>query len=205
MGAAHNLANGATPAYKRVLTFANMVRSEQRLDLSAGSMSKTGRRHDVAIDGAGFFALLATDGRRLSRDGHFTRGTSGVLTGAQGLPVQSVSGSEIVLPDAEFRILEDGVVIAAGEPVGQIAIMEFSGDTRPVAAEAGLFAEGTEPAAPVERPRLRLGMLEASNVSMSDDMATLMEAGRQAELGQRLVHIQDEMMERVLTTIGQPA
>ena len=54
----------------------------------------------------------------------------------------------------------------------------------------------------VAEPMIRQGMVESSNVSMGDEMVTMMAAMRQAEGGARLVQVYDELMGRALTTLG---
>ena len=54
-----------------------------------------------------------------------------------------------------------------------------------------------------EQPVVRQGMVEASNVSMADEMLALMAALRSAESAQRVVQVYDDLMGRALTAFGQ--
>jgi len=49
---------------------------------------------------------------------------------------------------------------------------------------------------------IRQGMLESSNVSLGDEMVTMMTAMREAEGGSRLIQTYDDLIERAVTTFG---
>jgi flagellar basal-body rod protein FlgF len=55
----------------------------------------------------------------------------------------------------------------------------------------------------VMMPTIRQGTLEASNVVNGADMVSIMESMRRAEVGQKLVHTYDDMLGRVISTLGQ--
>jgi flagellar basal-body rod protein FlgG len=46
-------------------------------------------------------------------------------------------------------------------------------------------------------------MIENSNVSVGDEMVTMMTALRQSEGGARLVQVYDDLLGRALSTLGQ--
>jgi flagellar basal-body rod protein FlgG len=46
-------------------------------------------------------------------------------------------------------------------------------------------------------------MIEASNVSLGDEMVAMMTALRQAESGARLAQLYDDLMGRAITTLGE--
>src|SRR5580658_10224855 len=50
-----------------------------RLDLGQGEIKATGNPLDLALNGPGFFAFQAEDGIRDTRDGAFSRSSTGVL------------------------------------------------------------------------------------------------------------------------------
>lgn len=52
---------------------------------------------------------------------------------------------------------------------------------------------------------VRTGMLEASNVTLGDEMTQTMVAMRQAESGARLIQLYDELMGRAAVTFGGKA
>ncbi|WCM29993.1 hypothetical protein NDN01_25485 [Sphingomonas sp. QA11] len=71
------------------------------------------------------------------------------------------------------------------------------------AIDGSLFRLGTGEAEEVADPLVRQGMTEASNVSVGDEMVTMMAALRQAESGARLVQTYDDLLGRAITTFGQ--
>lgn len=206
--AAQNISNISTPGYKRRASFAAFVTASEQVqtetgpDLSAGKLADTGNPYDLAISGRGFFTVSGPSHALYTRQGQFKRDADGRLVTGQGYPVQAQGGGEIVLKSADFKVLEDGVVLEGREPVAKLAIVDFaSADAH--YAEVGLFSAPEAAVQPVEAPQLRQGMLESSNVSMGDEMITMMEALRRAETGQRLVGVYDDLMGRVLTSLGQ--
>ena len=78
--AGQNMANAATPAYKRKIPFSTLVqmntdgeviapKAEVVTDFTSGKLSQTGSPSDLAIAGPGYFALRSEAGRRRAR-GH---------------------------------------------------------------------------------------------------------------------------------------
>jgi flagellar basal-body rod protein FlgF len=203
----------ATPGYRARHSFAETLstaadglqsRTEQvsRLSLAAGQLSETGGATDLAIDGEGFFALRSETGVFYSRNGQFTRSADGRLVNGDGLAVQGVGGGDVVLPEGEVSISAAGVITAGDRTLAQIAVATFAAiDARPEAG--GLISVAPESVSTVDAPMIRQGYLESSNVSLGDEMITLMEAVRRAETGQRLMNVYDDLLGRVITTFGQ--
>ena len=69
-----------------------------RLDLSQGTLERTGNDLDVALQGAGFFAVMAPGGIRYTRDGSFTLDKSGNLVTQQGDAVLSEQPNRAIKP-----------------------------------------------------------------------------------------------------------
>ncbi|MEO8113197.1 MAG: flagellar hook basal-body protein [Phenylobacterium sp.] len=211
--AAQNISNITTPGYKRRISFAKVLGAEtpsseqisgqMAPDFSAGKLTSTGNPSDLAIAGRGFFMVGAPGHPLYTRQGQFQRDADGRLVTAQGFPVQAQGGGDIVLKSADFKVLEDGSVLEDGAPVAKLAIVDFANPQAVTYAEGGMFSAPDAEVSQAEAPLLRQGMLEASNVSMGDEMVSMMEALRRAETGQRLVTAYDDLLARVLTTFGQ--
>lgn len=177
-----------------------------RADLSQGKMSETKNPLDLAISGAGFFQLRAGDDIVYSRQGQFRLAENGTVVTPQGHVLQQAGGGDLILDRAAVKILEDGTVLDEDKPVARIALFAWqdgsAGESAVHATGGSLFTfsgEAVEVAAPV----LRQGLVEASNVSMGDEMVTMMAAVRQAESGARLVQLYDDLMGRAITAFGQ--
>jgi flagellar basal-body rod protein FlgG len=211
---ANNIANVSTPGFKRQMSFsealsgaraggaAGLPSLSQRTDLTQGRMSSTGNPLDLAIGGPGFFQLRAGDKIVYSRQGQFRLAGDGTVVNAQGYVLQQAGGGDLVLERASVEILADGNVIDGGRPVGRIAVVAPGPDSKPAALGGSVFelpGGGEEVAA----PELRQGMVEASNVSMGDEMTGMMGTLRQAEVGARLVQVYDDLLGRAISSFGQ--
>lgn len=207
---ASNVANVATPGFKRQLSFtealaepggANGAAVRSRADLAPGSLSVTGNPLDLAISGSGFFRLRAGDAIVYSRQGQFRVSADGRVVDPQGAALQDAEGSDLVLDRSDVQIRADGTVLDQGLPVARIALFAPAEGAEPEGRGAYLrFA--ADAAEQVTGSELRQGMVEASNVTMGDEMVGMMAALRQAEGGARLVQVYDELIGRALTTFG---
>lgn len=212
--AAQNITNASTPGYRRRIGFdealsanapALAVRASvhDALDFAAGQLSTTGSPTDLAIAGDGFFAVRGDGDQLYTRQGQFHRDDQGRLVSAGGLALQMLEGGDLIVGDGDFQISADGVVTRGGEAIGRIALYDFANRAALSQQGAGMFAAGEAEAQQLQAPAIRQGMLEGSNVSMGDEMVTMMEAVRRAETGQRLVNTYDDLMGRALNLFGQ--
>lgn len=230
---AHNVANINTPGYRRAqVDFADLLYQETaagRLltgsgvrpmvvtqDLSPGPLEQTGRELDLAVDGQGFFVLLAPDGTlRYSRDGSLGVDAQGRLVSSQGLFLRldgPHDGVGRVPPGAmDLTVQGDGLVLCAvpdgGEPVqvGRIVIATplpaVPGQTAgmlPVGGNLFVPAGGTTlsfgAAGQAGTGTVRQGWLERSNVVLADELVELIMAQRSFELNSRAVQAADNML-----------
>lgn len=218
--AARNISNAQTPGYKREVAYAEIVAATQNGNVAAApqsvtpivesvissraaGLSDTGNALDLALAGEGF--LLLRDGERfyLSRGGQFRLDGAGGLEDAQGRKVQQAGGGDLLIDTDTPQILADGAVLSNGVPLGQIAIVqgkELAGNDglrRPISADAALALPE------VENPGLRQGMLERSNVVLSDEMVGLISNQRMAEAGAQMVRTYDGLLGQAIATFGR--
>ncbi len=218
---ATNVSNSSTPGFKRQGVFQIAAADIQtavlpearagaglamqlRTNFSTGSLKPTGNPLDLAIDGAGFFSLMASDGVRLTRGGQFQRQEDGTVVSAQGHALQDASGGDLVVgvPDPVF--LPDGTVLENGLPTGRVALVTVDETASLGITSGSLFVpQSGEDVAPMSGGVIRQGMLEGSNVAMPAEMLEMMEAVRQAETGARLIQLYDTLMGRAISTFGQ--
>lgn len=185
-----NVGNVSTPGYKRGVAYRTMqaaldadVPAASYRDDTQGKFQATGAPLDVAIDGEGWFDLRDGDRAVASRVGQFQRMDDGRLADMHGRIVQDAGGGDIVLERDDVRILPDGTILDGQRPVARIAVRSATGGTGGAS--------------------VRQFMVEASNVTLGDEMLAMMTAMREAEGGARLVQVYDELMGRALTTLGQ--
>jgi len=171
-----------------------------------GSMSETGNPLDMAISGNGFFRIEMPDGSiAYTRDGNFSRDSSGMIINNSGLPL----ASHIQIPkDAKgIQISQDGTVTAlmSGDnqkvELGQIEIARFSNPGGLEAKGNNLFRETEASGMPfVDHPgaegfgQVHQGFLEGSNVDVVKEMVDLIQAQRAYETNSKMVQSADQMM-----------
>jgi flagellar basal body rod protein FlgG len=207
---ANNIANASTDGYKADREFYSLYVAPEAegaeplatmpvierpwIDLSQGTIHTTGNPLDAALTGAGFFAVDGPSGPLYTRNGSFQLSKDGRLVTSEGYAVRSVGGQPIVLESLRsVDIAIDGTVRQAGNPVGQIEIVDF-----PVGA--GLSKQGSNylrAADPAKRAAasaaVEQGKLEASNAGSAEAAVRLVSVMRQFEMMQKAVTLGNEM------------
>ncbi|KAF0171660.1 MAG: flagellar hook basal-body protein [Hyphomonadaceae bacterium] len=182
-------------------TGVSRVQGHTRFD--QGALRATGATLDLAISGRGFFKIQGAETALYTRDGQFRRDETGRIVNAQGMALLGADGADIRLGDGHVEISPDGTVLEDGAPVGQIVVYDPEG-LSPAATGGGanFVAEGPNSAA-LERPLIRQGMLEMSNVELSTEMIALMSAVRGAEIGAKLMQTYDGALEQAIAAFGK--
>ena len=182
----------------------DVTRGGGKTDLRPGTVTGTGRDLDVAIEGRGFFEVETPAGLRYTRGGNFVRDTDGTLQTAEGFPVMGTDGA-ITLPVGQVTVMSDGNIRVGQAIVAKLKVMEFTNDAD-IPRESGTRFRPSDGAAPVESTTARLygGMLEHSNASVIDRMATMTEVMRSFESLQRGISIMlNEIDGRAITELGR--
>jgi flagellar basal-body rod protein FlgG len=210
---AQNVANVTTPGYKRRVSFERLISNDQTgdapttehvlgVDFSVGNTASTGQVFDLAISGEGFFVVRAPDGFRYTRAGQFHRNADGLLVTAQGFAVQG-RGGDVALKTDAVKVEADGTILDNGDARDRLALVRIADLKGAVAMEAGLFSAPDDQVTPMADVTVKQGMLESSNVSTADEMIAIMSAVRQAQAGQHLINVYDDLMGRAISTFGQ--
>jgi flagellar basal-body rod protein FlgG len=173
---------------------------------SQGDLENTKNELDLAIEGDGFFQIAMPNGETaFTRDGGFKLDSSGRIVNADGFALepeitisseaQSISvgmdGTVSVLEAGESTPTEVGTIELARfvNPAGMISmgknlymISEASGDA--MTGTAGEDGLGT----------IAQGFLEMSNVSVVDEMVSMITAQRAYEANSKSIQTADEML-----------
>lgn len=207
----NNVSNVSTPGFKRQVEFSDILsntdfpisRSRFRADFTQGALSVSGNPLDFAISGPGFFKLRFGSKLFYTRQGHFKISPDGSVVTSQGYALQQAGGGDLFLDPGQTELLEDGTVLVDGRPAGRVALFvpRESGSLTP--ATGTLFRADPNSMQEGSSARLRQGMVEGSNVSLGNEMVTMMTAVREAESGARLVQVYDDLIGRAITTFGQ--
>lgn len=212
---ANNVANANTTGFRREeAIFTEYVRrlsgapsiSETRIGASAmgeeqGELIETRSPLDIAIAGPGWFQVETPRGERLTRAGAFVRSPDGALATPEGYPVSGDGGAiQIPLTASRLVVAEDGTVSADGAPIGRIAL--FAADPTTLVREGDTLFRTTGDATALDRPKLRQGFVEGSNVNAVSEIARLIEVQRSYEMNQQLSANEDNRVRRALDALG---
>ncbi|SDV46952.1 flagellar basal body rod protein FlgF [Chitinasiproducens palmae] len=210
---ANNLANAETDGFRADLELAEdvpvagsrldarrMVRSQARSSMDAGTMVRTGRDLDLAIEGTGYFTVAGRDGEAYTRAGGFDVDGAGQLV-LHGRAVLGMGGP-IVLPEFERVFVgDDGTVSVTvpDEPTPQVVDRLLLVDPAPGTLrkdQYGLLVSADGASLPAsDAVKVLGGVLEGSNVSPVDELAAAMSASRSFELQMRLYRLAGSMAE----------
>lgn len=170
-----------------------------------GELRPTGQPLDIAIDGDGFLELLGPAGQSLLwRGGTLKVNADGVLAASNGMALKGMVS--IPMGATSITIGRDGIVRAvvdgAPEPVelGQIELALARDPSQLTLLGEGLYQAQSEADLVGVKPgeegggALVQGSVEGSNVSMSDEMVTLMLMQRAYAANAQIVQAGDQLM-----------
>ncbi len=171
-------------------------------------MQSTNLLTDVAIEGDGFYKILLPDGTyAYTRDGSFKIDSNRELVTSQGYKVLP----NILFPEEYIQnsitISKEGIVSVkidtSNEPIelGQIEISRFINPAGLSAIGSNLFKETAGSGQEIAgipgsegMGRLRQGILEMSNVSIAEEMVTMIVAQRAYEINSKAIQTSDNML-----------
>ena len=165
-------------------------------EMKAGTMMRTGRPLDIAMQGDTMMAVQTPDGGEgYTRRGDLTISATGLLQNGDGLPVMGESGPITVPTDSEVSIADDGAVMVHNRAtpeqppvqVERIKIASYQG-SRLEKDLTGMFrvpGGGVLPAD--EGARVLTGTLEQSNVEPTQVLVEMVEAQRMFDIRTKLI------------------
>jgi len=219
---ANNLANVATPGFKRDVgvgeSFSEMVVRSGRtpvgrlgmtsaitsayFDMSEGSVSNTDCPYDFAIEGDGFFAVETDWGIRYTRAGNFKLDADSYLVTMEGHRVLGDDGP--IRVDGQLVAGSDGVLYADGREIGRLLVVMPSSPDVLTKEGGGLFAaRGEVIPAGTGQVRVIQGALELSNVSVVREMVEMIAGYRVYEAAQRALLSHDACLDRAINEVGR--
>ena len=171
------------------------ILGETTLDLTQGSLTKTGNPLDVAIQGTGFFTVQTANGPMYTRDGAFKESAAGQLVTASGDAVMGTQGV-LQLPAGSVSISPDGTISANGAVVGKLAVVEFPAGTAIQSAGRTYYTAPAGTAKAATKSQLEQGALENSNVNPVTSVVALINAQRAADQVRRALTMFDSDMDK---------
>jgi flagellar basal-body rod protein FlgG len=179
-----------------------------------GNLTITDNATDVAIQGRGFFQVLLPDGTTAyTRNGAFSLDNTGQLvTAGNGYVIQPAT---TIPQDAQsLTIGADGTISvqlpgqAAPTVLGNLQLVDFVNPIGLQPVGENLFKETASSGAPVTGTpglagfgSLVNGALESSNVSVVEELVSLIETQRTYEMNAKVISAVDDMLQFVNQTL----
>jgi flagellar basal-body rod protein FlgF len=213
---ANNIANASTAAYhgdrvtfREALATARSVdvalvgSGATKLDSQPGALNPTDNPLDLALEGDGYFGIDTAKGPRYTRAGNFRLDDERKLVTSEGNAVRG-EGGPIAIPEGtqQIAIAADGSVSADGNIVGKLELTRFKANQ--MKREGGtLFSANGGPEAG-EPPKVRAGMIEASNVNVVRGVVDLVKVSRTYESLMRVIQGYHDVESRAARDLGSP-
>lgn len=175
-----------------------------RVDGQTGALTQTDNPLDLALEGDGMFAVQTPNGPRYTRAGNFQLDDARRIVNADGFQVRGEGGAAITIPPEAQLIAvgADGTVTADGAQVGKLELATFQ--PKQLKREgASLFSATGKPTAD-EPPKIRSGMLEASNVNVVRGVVDLVKVSRAYESLMRVIQGYHDVESRAARDLGGP-
>jgi len=221
---ANNLANSSAPGFKADREFYNLYVSQdaadgndgqspvtapviekQWTDFSQGTLTPTSNPLDLAITGAGFFAVTSPSGTLFTRDGSFRLSPQGELQTQEGYGVRDSNGNAIVLdPTKQTDIRADGTLRQDGVDVGQIEVVDFNNPQSLVKqGQNYFFADNGNTPLPASQAEVQQGKLESANFQTAESAVRLITVMRQFEGLQKAMSIATDMNKKAVEEVAR--
>lgn len=179
-------------------------------DFTQGGIVDTGNKLDVALLGPGFFKLQVQEGVLYTRDGNFSLNGQNQLVDMDGKFVLSNNNTPITIPNGDINISENGVISVDGQMLASLGIDNITntealkkvGDNNyqaivgPDGQPIPLQIQGFE-------GRTMQGHVESSNMNPIDGMVEMITLLREFEASQKVIRMEDEMLEKAATEIAK--
>ena len=169
---------------------------------SRGPITATGNPLDVALKTPNaMFAVQNADSTiSYTRDGSFSLNSNHELVTQSGALVLDSNKNPITLPPGQISIASNGTVsVTNGKSTTSAGTLGvFTGSFSKAGANLYTGSNVTD----VATPDLAAGSVEGSNVNAVESMLDLIRISRSYEMQQKSITQQDELSQKLLTTIG---
>lgn len=178
-------------------------------DFAQGSIVRTGKPLDVAIEGEGFLSVSDGQVTRYTRNGQFAINTTGELVLSSGngrWRVLDDGGAPIVVNQAAgaVKISQNGTLRQGQIVVAKLGLSTTEDKQRLRKVGQNLFDAAGVEMAPVDG-RFRPESREESNFDVMRGLVTMIESARAYQLNATLIQLQDQMTAQAVSTVGRVA
>lgn len=225
----NNMANTATPGYKRdkmiIRTFqdelvsriGNKVRSDRQAignsssivtahhvvtDYSHGGFEESNNNMAFAIRDKGYFAIQTKEGVGYTRSGDFTIDEEGYLCLGTAGRVLGDKGT-IYLGTDKIKADNYGTIYTEnGKYLGKIKVVDFGEKEKDlVKSSKDLFLSKDNPTT-IENAEILWKKIETSNVNPIDEMVAMMSSQRNLQSDIQMMKIYDQLMAKIVSQLG---
>ena len=177
---------------------------------SPGSAISTGVATDLSIMGDGFFVVQSPEGnneRYLTRAGSFTLDETGLLITAQGYNVLDTAGNPIQIDQgSNFSIDRLGNIQQENGPTIQIGMFDIDNPASLEKVGGSMYKLGNQEAiangdisdAGTINSQIGSGLLEMSNVDLTEEFTEMIIAQRGFQANSRTITTSDELLQEVV-------
>ena len=205
----NNLANVSTRGFKAETAFTRILgdalaSTDTSLDLTAGTLTETHNKLDVAIEGDGFFVTQTPQGERFVRNGSFRLDPNHQLVDERGNQVLGDNGP-IVLPPGVVEIDSTGMVKVNGRNVQRLRLERVANGAQ-LEHEGGtqFVPDATRTAIPPEQRNVRQGFVEESNVNSMSAMTDMIEVLHRYAAAQKTLSTIDAVRGIAVNDLAKP-
>ena len=214
---ANNLANALTAGYKAVApafdstvieeaagpdqlpaTYVNI--SDSYTQFFDAPFAETGNTFDLAIDGAGFFAVSTPGGTMYTRNGQFGLNVEKKLVTQSGNPVMSQNGGDVTIDGKNVTIGKDGSIYVDKLLVDKLKVVDFQNKQDLKNTGGSLFVNTNEKNSevPAEGFSVKQGAYETSNVDIMREMVRMISVMRAYESYTKVDQSTSDMLSKLI-------
>ena len=210
----HNISNQATPGYKAIksapdiaqmfsehITNSKLVKTE--LSSRQGSLSYTGNKSELAINGKGYFLIESKEASAvlLSRSLKMNVSTEGILVDSMGSAI--LIDGKAFETDGKIPLVDNnGNVFSNGNKVGKLSVASIMNSEIVTIDPFGRIKVQENNLLDEESSSVIQGAIENSNVNTTDEMVKLMQLSKQIETNQRVFRMLESVIGSGINDIG---
>ena len=176
-------------------------------DFSQGDMVETGGNLDISLKGPGFFKVEGQNGEVFyTRDGSFSVNNQGELVTLEGHRVLGKNGGPITIGEnSDIKVTKGGQVISGGEALGTLDIVDLDNEEylRKIGNNLYKMIDGVGGEEIPFNGQVLQGYLESSNIDSIKELVEMITLMRNFESCQKVIRVQDEMLEKSANEIGR--
>ncbi len=217
---ANNVANVNTSGYKtRGVMFEDFIKQPDPKfkhhmvidrgtfrNTSQGTLLKTENPLDIAISGAGYFAVQTPQGTQYTRQGNFQVSADGQIVTSDGFPVLSGGGGPMSIPSEakQIAIGRDGTISTDVGDIGRLQVVKFNNEASMEETYGGFYTSPEQPEVD-DASVLNQGMIEGSNVKPVIEVTRVIEVSRSYQRVAKLIDGENERLRNASRTLGRAA